>query len=56
MIMKKFQILLMMLAAIFFTAANVSAQEYQQDDLLGIWLNEDEDAHIKIYKENRPGI
>ena len=51
MIMKKFQILLMMLAAMFFTAANVSAQEYQQDDLLGIWLNEDEDAHIEIYKE-----
>jgi len=50
--MKKFRIVLMMFAAMLFTAANVNAQDYQQEDLLGIWLNEDEDAHIEIYKEN----
>ena len=42
MIMKKVKIIMMMLAAMFFAAANVNAQEFQQDDLLGIWLNEDE--------------
>ena len=42
----------MMMAALLFSAANVNAQDYQQDDLLGIWLNEDEDAHIEIYQEN----
>jgi len=49
--MKKLRILLMMIAAMSFTAANLSAQDYKADDLLGIWLNEDEDAHIEIYKE-----
>ena len=51
MTMKKLRILLMMMAAIFFSATNLSAQEFQPDDLIGIWLNEDEDAHIEIYKE-----
>ena len=51
MIMKKLRILLMVIAAGLFTAANVSAQDYKTDDLLGVWLNEDEDAHIEIFKE-----
>lgn len=49
--MRKIRIILMIVAAGIFTATNVSAQEYNADDLLGIWLNEDEDAHIEIYKE-----
>ena len=28
------------------------AQDYKADDLLGTWLNEDKDGHVKIYKEN----
>jgi len=51
MIMKKLRILLMVIAVGMLTAANVSAQDYKSDDLLGVWLNEDEDAHIEIYKE-----
>ena len=27
------------------------AQEFGADDILGIWLNEDKDAHIEVYKE-----
>ena len=49
--MKKFRILLMIIAAGLYTATNVSAQEYKTDDILGIWLNEDKDAHVEIYKE-----
>ena len=49
--MKKISIVLMLIAACIFTSNSVVAQDYQQDDLLGIWLNEDEDAHIEIYKE-----
>ncbi len=50
--MKKIKIILMIVVAGLFTATNVSAQEFNTDDLLGIWLNEDEDAHVEIYKEN----
>lgn len=41
-----------MLAAGLFAAENLQAQEYQADDILGLWLNEDEDAHIEVYREN----
>ena len=30
---------------------SVQAQEVQADDILGMWLNEDKDAHVDIYKE-----
>ena len=49
--MKKVKIILVMLAAMLFTATNLSAQEFDKDDILGIWLNEDEDAHIEIFKD-----
>lgn len=49
--MKKFRITLMIFTAILFAAGNVYAQEFQKDDILGVWLNEDEDAHIEIYKD-----
>lgn len=29
----------------------VNAQEVNADDILGVWLNEDEDAHVQIYKD-----
>jgi len=29
-----------------------NAQEVNADDILGIWLNEDKDAHVNVYKEN----
>ncbi len=33
------------------TAFQGQAQEFAADDVLGIWLNEDKDAHVEIYKE-----
>ena len=33
------------------TAFQGLAQEFAADDVLGIWLNEDKDAHVEIYKE-----
>ena len=50
--MKKLSIVIMIIAAGIFTSTNLLAQDYKADDLLGIWLNEDEDAHIEIYKES----
>jgi uncharacterized protein (DUF2147 family) len=32
-------------------AGFVSGQEPNADDILGVWLNEDKDAHVEIYKE-----
>lgn len=48
--MKKISLLLF----IFLTASigAVVAQTYQAGDITGTWLNEDKDAHIKIYEEN----
>lgn len=30
----------------------LNAQEVNKNDILGIWLNEDKDAHIEIYSDN----
>ena len=49
--MKHFRILLL-LATITFFGNCLFAQNYKSDDVLGIWLNEDKDGHVKIYKEN----
>ena len=48
--MKKTRNILMLLAAILFALPNVVAQKTNADDVLGTWLNEDEDAHIEITK------
>ena len=48
--MKKIKFLFMMLAAALFTLS-ANAQK-NADDILGKWLNEDEDAHIEITKRN----
>ena len=47
--MKKIKVLFMMLAAALFIIPVASAQN-KTDDILGKWLNEDEDAHIEITK------
>jgi len=49
--MKKLSIVFMIIAAGIFISTNLVAQDYKADDLLGIWLNEDEDAHLEVYKE-----
>ena len=31
--------------------AGLKAQDFKKDDILGLWLNEDKDAHVEIYQE-----
>ncbi len=50
--MKKTRIFLMLLATVLFALPNVVAQKVSEDDVLGTWLNEDEDAHIQVTKRD----
>jgi len=47
--MKKIGFISLMLAV--FASAQVFGQTYQENDVCGIWLNQDKDAHIKIYRD-----
>jgi len=49
--MKKLKLILLMIAAFLFVLPASYAQK-NTDDILGIWMNEDEDAHIEITKRN----
>ncbi|MEN8223722.1 MAG: DUF2147 domain-containing protein [Bacteroidota bacterium] len=49
--MKKLSIVLMFIAAGIFTTNNLVAQDYKAGDILGVWLNEDKDAHIEVYQD-----
>ena len=49
----KFKSFMILIAGLMFLPIlNANAQEVKSDDILGIWLNEDKDAHVNIYKEN----
>ena len=48
--MKRTLSILSILPAFLF-AGSLMAQTNQADDILGLWLNEDKDAHVEIYKE-----
>jgi uncharacterized protein (DUF2147 family) len=48
--MKNMKLFGLLLFGIF--SMQLIAQDYKADDLLGTWLNEDKDGHVKIYKEN----
>lgn len=50
--MKLKQILIPLFGLLLFPFAPMNAQEVKADDVLGIWLNEDKDAHIKIFMED----
>ena len=45
---KVFFIVFAALVAMPFTQIN--AQDFKADDILGVWMNEDKDAHVEIYK------
>lgn len=49
--MRNLKSFLLLFALIVFAIPVSFAQEYQADDVLGIWLNADEDAHIEITKK-----
>jgi uncharacterized protein (DUF2147 family) len=42
--------ILLSITALLFTGF-VSGQAFNSDDILGLWLNEDKDAHVEVYKE-----
>ncbi len=50
--MHKLRFTFMVLTAILFTGLQASGQAYRADDVLGLWLNEDEDAHIEVFKKD----
>lgn len=41
----------LLLGLMIYPLAQISAQDVKGDDILGLWLNEDKDAHIDVYKE-----
>ena len=50
--MKIRSLIIVLMGMVIYPFAQISAQEVKADDILGIWLNEDKDAHVEIYKEN----
>lgn len=49
--MKKVSMLIALVGMMMTPLMQVQAQEVVADDVIGIWLNEDKDAHVKIYKD-----
>lgn len=49
--MRNLSIILALMGFLAYPFVNVQAQEVSGDDILGVWLNEDKDAHVDIYKE-----
>lgn len=45
-------LVLILIGLMTYPVANLNAQEVQADDILGLWLNEDKDAHVEIYKND----
>lgn len=48
----KMKLALLILTMAFTPFLQVVSQDVEADDVLGVWLNEDKDAHINIYKED----
>lgn len=49
--MKIRSLLIVFMALVAYPFAQLHAQEVKADDILGVWLNEDKDAHVDIYKD-----
>ncbi|PLX02876.1 MAG: DUF2147 domain-containing protein [Marinilabiliales bacterium] len=49
--MKLKAILMLMMAMVITPFTQLNAQDFKADDILGVWMNEDKDAHVEIYKE-----
>jgi uncharacterized protein (DUF2147 family) len=50
MIFKK--VLFVLTGILFLPFIQLNAQDVQADDILGVWLNEDKDAHIKVTNDD----
>ena len=49
--MRNLTIIFALIGFLAYPFVNVQAQDVKSDDILGVWLNEDKDAHVDIYKE-----
>jgi len=49
--MKIRSLLIVLMGLVIYPFAQISAQEVKADDILGVWLNEDKDAHVEIFKD-----
>lgn len=48
----KFKVFFIVFAAmIAMPFTQINAQDFKADDILGVWMNEDKDAHVEIYKD-----
>ena len=47
--MKRVSFVIALISIMIIPMIQVQAQDVKADDILGLWLNEDEDAHIKIF-------
>lgn len=49
--MKKAVVIFLTFIGVVVFVAQAEAQDYKANDVCGIWLNHDKDAHIKIYRD-----
>lgn len=49
--MRNLSIILALIGFLAYPFVTAQAQEVSGDDILGVWLNEDKDAHVDVYKE-----
>jgi uncharacterized protein (DUF2147 family) len=49
--MKFTSIAILLLGLLITPFANLQAQEVKSDDILGVWLTQDKDSHVQIYKD-----
>ena len=49
--MKRVSFVIALISIMILPMMQVQAQDFKADDVLGLWLNEDKDAHIDIFKD-----
>ncbi len=50
--MMKSNVMMLMLSILLTLPAVEAFSQYKADDVLGVWLNEDKDAHVEMFKRN----
>ena len=49
---KSFPLLLMLLGVMMLLPGSGLKAQFKDDDILGVWLNQDKDAHIELFKRD----
>lgn len=50
--MMKSNVMMLMLSILLTLPVVEAFSQYKADDVLGVWLNEDKDAHVEMFKRN----